>query len=135
MDAANASEAELRATLASVRSELAEERATTESLKKQNLGLQRRQVQRDQEKDGSDPLAEQVRFQLEALVKEKAELARENDALWRENESLQELLMHSNMASMAEAMYSPGGCRRPRAAARFLRGRGGNAKDGRKRRW
>ena len=109
LDAANASEAELRATLASVRSELAEERATTESLKKQNLGLQRRQVQRDQEKDGSDPLAEQVRFQLEALVKEKAELARENDALWRENESLQELLMHSNMASMAEAMYSPGG--------------------------
>lgn len=27
----------------------------------------------------------------------------------RENESLQELLMYSNMASMAEAMYSPGG--------------------------
>ena len=109
LDAANASETELRATLASVRSELAEARATTESLKTQNLGLQRRQVQRDQEKDGSDPLAEQVRFQLEALVKEKAELARENDALWRENESLQELLMHSNMASTAEAMYSPGG--------------------------
>ena len=109
LDAANASETELRATLASVRSELAEAPATTESLKTQNLGLQRRQVQRDQEKDGSDPLAEQVRFQLEALVKEKAELARENDALWRENESLQELLMHSNMASTAEAMYSPGG--------------------------
>ena len=80
-----------------------------ESLKKQNLGLQRRQVQRDREKEGEDPLAEQVRHQLEALVEEKGKLAQENDQLWRENESLQELLMHSNMASMAEAMYSPGG--------------------------
>jgi regulator of replication initiation timing len=83
-----------------------------ESLKKQNLGLQKRMASSHHESQlpgGSDPLAEQVRHQLEHLVKEKGKLAQENASLRRECESLQELLMYSNMASQVESMYSPGG--------------------------
>ena len=83
-----------------------------ESLKKQNLGLQKRMASSHHESQlpgGSDPLAEQVRHQLEHLVKEKGKLAQENVSLRRECESLQELLMYSNMASQVESMYSPGG--------------------------
>ena len=83
-----------------------------ESLKKQNLGLQKRMASSHHESQlpgGSDPLAEQVRHQLEHLVKEKGKLAQENASLRRECESLQELMMYSNMASQVESMYSPGG--------------------------
>lgn len=41
-----------------------------------------------------DPLAEQVRIQMELLVQEKARLAMENARLQRENKNLQELLMY-----------------------------------------
>jgi hypothetical protein len=78
-----------------------------ESLKKQNLGLQKRMASSHHESQlpgGSDPLAEQVRHQLEHLVKEKGKLAQENASLRRECESLQELLMYSNMASQVESM-------------------------------
>jgi len=57
--------------------------------------------------EAGDPLAEQVRQQLETLVKEKSQLAQENAALRRENESLQELLMYSNMASTAGPYTRP----------------------------
>ena len=80
-------------------------------LKKQNLGLQKRMAasQYESQGGGSDPLAEQVRHQLEHLVIEKGKLAQENASLRRECESLQELLMYSNMASQVESMYSSGG--------------------------
>ena len=82
-----------------------------EMVKKQNLGLQKRMAasQYESQGGGSDPLAEQVRHQLEHLVIEKGKLAQENASLRRECESLQELLMYSNMASQVESMYSSGG--------------------------
>ena len=82
-----------------------------EMLKKQNLGLQKRMAasQYESQGGGADPLAEQVRHQLEHLVIEKGKLAQENASLRRECESLQELLMYSNMASQVESMYSSGG--------------------------
>lgn len=109
LEASRAENVSLRKDLQGARAALAAAAEEAEGLKRQNLGLQRRQAQREREREGSDPLAEQVRCQLETLVAEKAKLAQENNELWRENESLQELLMHSNMASTAEAMYSPGG--------------------------
>ena len=109
LDASRSETASLREELRGARSALAAAADEAEGLKRQNLGLQRRQAQREREREGSDPLAEQVRFQLETLVAEKAKLAQENDELWRENESLQELLMHSNMATEAESLYSAGG--------------------------
>lgn len=43
--------------------------------------------------EADDPLAqEQVKLQMEALLREKARLAQENDRLLRENTGLQELL-------------------------------------------
>ena len=79
-----------------------------EMVKKQNLGLQKRMAasQYESQGGGSDPLAEQVRHQLEHLVIKKGKLAQENASLRRECESLQELLMYSNMASQVESMYS-----------------------------
>jgi len=109
LDASRSETASLREELRGARSALAAAADEAEGLKRQNLGLQRRQAQRECEREGSDPLAEQVRCQLETLVAEKAKLAQENDELWRENESLQELLMHSNMATEAESLYSAGG--------------------------
>ena len=109
LDASRAEIASLREDLRGARAALAAAAEEAEGLKRQNLGLQRRQAQRDREREGADPLAEQVRCQLETLVSEKAKLAQENDELWRENESLQELLMHSNMATEAESLYSAGG--------------------------
>ena len=109
LDASRSETASLREELRGARSALAAAADEAEGLKQQNLGLQRRQAQREREREGSDPLAEQVRCQLETLVAEKAKLAQENDELWRENESLQELLMHSNMATEAESLYSAGG--------------------------
>ena len=109
LEASRAENATLREDLRGARAALAAAAEEAESLKRQNLGLQRRQDQRDREREGADPLAEQVRCQLETLVSEKAKLAQENDELWRENESLQELLMHSNMATEAESLYSAGG--------------------------
>ena len=109
LEASRAENATLREDLRGARAALAAAAEEAESLKRQNLGLQRRQAQRDREREGADPLAEQVRCQLETLVSEKAKLAQENDELWRENESLQELLMHSNMATEAESLYSAGG--------------------------
>lgn len=51
-----------------------------------------------------DPLAEQMRMQMEALLAEKARLAYENARLCRENESLHELLdfHHSNLGEQEE---------------------------------
>lgn len=109
LDSVNGDNKELREDLAKLRGEIIDARDANESIKKQNLGLQRRQAQRDHSNETSDPLHEQVRHQLENLVAEKAKLAQENDELWRENESLQELLLHSNMATQAESLYSPGG--------------------------
>ena len=109
LEASRAENASLRKDLRGARLALAAAAEEAEGLKQQNLGLQRRQAQREREREGSDPLAEQVRCQLETLVAEKAKLAQENNELWRENESLQELLMHSNMATEAESLYSAGG--------------------------
>jgi hypothetical protein len=109
LEASRAENASLRKDLCGARAALAAAAEEAEGLKQQNLGLQRRQAQREREREGSDPLAEQVRCQLETLVAEKAKLAQENNELWRENESLQELLMHSNMATEAESLYSAGG--------------------------
>lgn len=109
LDSTNNDNKELREDLSKLRAELLEKNEEVECLKKQNLGLQRRQAQRDHDSEATDPLAEQVRNQLTQLVTEKGLLKQENDLLWRENESLQELLMHSNMAATAEAMYQEGG--------------------------
>ena len=109
LEASRAENVSLRKDLQGARAALAAAAEEAEGLKRQNLGLQRRQAQREREREGSDPLAEQVRCQLETLVAEKAKLAQENNELWRENESLQELLMHSNMATEAESLYSAGG--------------------------
>ena len=51
------------------------------ALRKQNLGLQKRAVAREVCGEAGDPLAEQVRQQLETLVKEKARLMQENAAM------------------------------------------------------
>lgn len=74
LDSVNGDNKELREDLAKLRGELIDARDANESIKKQNLGLQRRQAQRDHSNETSDPLHEQVRHQLENLVAEKAKL-------------------------------------------------------------
>ena len=109
LEASNAEKEALRDAMGELQKDLHETKQNYANLRKQNLGLQKRAVAREVCGEASDPLAEQMRLQLETLVREKARLAQENAALKRETESLHELLMYSNMASMAEAMYSPGG--------------------------
>ena len=67
-------------------------------LKKQNLGLQKRQ-QSKHNKEEEDKLMEQVRVQLQQLIKEKSELTAQNERLVRENEQLHGFLSHMSSAS------------------------------------
>ena len=67
-------------------------------LKKQNLGLQKRQ-QSKHNKEEEDKLMEQVRVQLQQLIKEKSELTAQNERLVRENEQLHRFLSHMSSAS------------------------------------
>ena len=62
-------------------------------LKKQNLGLQKRQQSKHKEEE-EDKLMEQVRVQLQQLIKEKSDLAAQNERLVRENEQLHGFLSH-----------------------------------------
>ena len=62
-------------------------------LKKQNLGLQKRQQSKHKEEE-EDKLMEQVRVQLQQLIKEKSDLTALNERLARENEQLHGFLSH-----------------------------------------
>jgi len=64
-----------------------------EELKKQNIGLQKRQQSKELASE-QDELMEQVRAQLQTLINEKAILAAQNDRLARENETLHGFLSH-----------------------------------------
>ena len=62
-------------------------------LKKQKLGLQKRQQSKHKEEE-EDKLMEQVRVQLQQLIKEKSDLTALNERLARENEQLHGFLSH-----------------------------------------
>jgi chromosome segregation ATPase len=81
LDASNAECDALRDAMGELQTDLHRTQQNYASLRKQNLGLQKRAVAREVCGEAGDPLAEQVRQQLETLVKEKARLAQENAAL------------------------------------------------------
>ena len=71
----------LRDAMGELQKDLHDTKQNYAALRKQNLGLQKRAVAREVCGEAGDPLAEQVRQQLETLVKEKARLMQENAAL------------------------------------------------------
>jgi hypothetical protein len=67
-----------------------------ESLKKQNLALQKRQVARENKHDEANEtmtLVEQLKAQVEALMSEKAQMARDINALTRENKDMRTFMV------------------------------------------
>lgn len=75
--------------------DLRQSKAQYEALQRQNLAMQKKVVQREIQQSEGDPLAEQVRMQLETLVLEKARLAQDNARLMRENQRLLELMRYT----------------------------------------
>jgi len=88
--------AETRAELAGARARERDMATKFESLKKQNLALQKRQVARENKHDEANEtmtLVEQLKAQVEALMGEKAQMARDINALTRENKDMRTFMV------------------------------------------
>ena len=97
--------AETRAELAGARARERDMATKFESLKKQNLALQKRQVARENKHDEANEtmtLVEQLKAQVEALMGEKAQMARDINALTRENKDMRTFMVCNGLIANDE---------------------------------
>ena len=87
---------ETRAELAGARAREQDATRKYEALKKQNLALQKRQVARETKREETSEtmtVVEQLKAQVEALMSEKASMARDINALTRENKDMRAFMV------------------------------------------